>query len=97
MSSLHTRVNKPNSIFLINNLSNKLTFFIAANIITLIKKSSVDSFLETFDEFVDDLLSSDVNLLKSELDFLIIQHLFDSVDLELIKNTEIDNTDSIAA
>ena len=31
---------------------------------------------ETFDEFVDDLLSSDVDLLKGELDFLLIQHLF---------------------
>ena len=39
---------------------------------------------DTFDDFVDDLLSSDVNLLKGELDFLLMQHLFNSIDLKLI-------------
>ena len=52
---------------------------------------------DTFDDFVDDLLSSDVNLLKGELDFLLMQHLFNSLDLELInKNTTIDD-ESLAA
>ena len=52
---------------------------------------------DTFDDFVDDLLSSDVNLLKGELDFLIMQHLFNSMDLKLInKNTTIDD-ESFAA
>ena len=52
---------------------------------------------DTFDDFVDDLLSSDVNLLKGELDFLLMQHLFNSMDLELInKNTTIDD-ESLAA
>ena len=52
---------------------------------------------DTFDDFVDDLLSSDVNLLKGELDFLLMQHLFDSIDLKLInKNESIDN-ESLAA
>ena len=52
---------------------------------------------DTFDDFVDDLLSSDVNLLKGELDFLLMQHLFDSMDLKLInKNTTIDD-ESFAA
>ena len=52
---------------------------------------------DTFDDFVDDLLSSDVNLLKGELDFLLMQHLFDSMDLKLInKNTTIDE-ESFAA
>ena len=37
--------------------------------------------LDTFDDFVDDLLSSDVNLLKGELDFLLMQDLFNSTDL----------------
>ena len=41
---------------------------------------------DTFDDFVDDLLSSDVNLLKGELDFLIMQHLFNSIDLKRINN-----------
>ena len=52
---------------------------------------------ETFDDFVDDLLSSDVNLLKGELDFLLMQHLFNSLDLKLINNTEIEDNESLAA
>ena len=42
---------------------------------------------DTFDDFVDDLLSSDVNLLKGELDFLLMQHLFNSIDLSSINKT----------
>ena len=52
---------------------------------------------DTFDDFVDDLLSSDVNLLKGELDFLLMQHLFNSIDLKLIYKTEIKDKDSLAA
>ena len=52
---------------------------------------------DTFDDFVDDLLSSDVNLLKGELDFLLMQHLFNSVDLKLINKNEIKNDESLAA
>ena len=52
---------------------------------------------DTFDDFVDDLLSSDVNLLKGELDFLLIQHLFNSLDLKLIKKTEIEDNETLAA
>ena len=48
-------------------------------------------FLDTFDDFVDDLLSSDVNLLKGELDFLLMQHLFNSIDLRIINKTKIEN------
>ena len=40
---------------------------------------------DTFDDFVDDLLSSDVDLLKGELDLLIMQHWFSSIDLRVIK------------
>ena len=43
---------------------------------------------DTFDDFVDDLLSSDVNLLNGELDFLLMQHLLDSIDLKLINKIE---------
>ena len=57
----------------------------------------MNSFLENFDHFVDDLLSSDVDLLKGELDFLIIQHLFQSADLEVLKNAEFEDDDSLAA
>ena len=53
--------------------------------------------LDTFDDFVDDLLSSDVDLLKAELDFLVMQHLFNSIDLKRINKTEIKDNESIAA
>ena len=46
---------------------------------------------DTFDDFVDDLLSSDVNLLNGELDFQLMQHLFNSIDLKLINKTEIED------
>ena len=52
---------------------------------------------DTFDDFVDDLLSSNVNLLKGELDLLLMQHLFNSTDLKCINNTEIEDNDSLAA
>ena len=52
---------------------------------------------ETFDDFVDDLLSSDINLLKGELDFLLMQHLFNSEDLQGINKTEIKDNESLAA
>ena len=57
----------------------------------------MNPYSETFDYFIDDLLSSDVNLLKGELDYLLMQHLFNSIDLKLINKTEIDDSDSIAA
>ena len=52
---------------------------------------------DTFDDFVDDLLSSDVNLLKGELDFLLMQHLFNSIDLKRPNKTENKDSESIAA
>ena len=57
----------------------------------------MNSLSDTFDDFVDDLLSSDVNLLKGELDFLLMQHLFNSLDLKLINKTDIQDNDSLAA
>jgi len=57
----------------------------------------VNLFSDTFDDFVDDLLSSDVNMLKGELDFLLMQHLFNSTDLKFINKTEIENYESLAA
>ena len=53
--------------------------------------------LDTFDDFVDDLLSTDVNLLKGELDFLVMQHLFNSIDLKLIDKNETKDEQSLAA
>ena len=52
---------------------------------------------DTFDDFVDDLLSTDVNLLKGELDFLLMQHLFNSVDLKFINKNETIDDESLAA
>ena len=52
---------------------------------------------DTFDEFVDDLLSSNVNLLKGELDFLLMQHLFNSIDLKLLYKIETKDDESLAA
>ena len=37
------------------------------------------------------------NLLKGELDFLLMQHLFNSVDLQRINKTTIEDIDSLAA
>ena len=52
---------------------------------------------DTFDDFVDDLLLSDVNLLKGELDFLLMQHLFNSIDLKRINTNETIEDESLAA
>ena len=52
---------------------------------------------DTFDDFIDDLLLSDVNLLKGELDFLLMQHLFNSIDLKLINKNETIDDELLAA
>jgi len=57
----------------------------------------VNPFSDTFDYFVDDLLSSNANLLKGELDFLLMQHLFNTIDLKCINKTEIEENESLAA
>ncbi len=57
----------------------------------------VNPLSDTFDDFVDDLLSSDVDLLRGELDFLVMQHLFNSIDLKRINKTDINDNESLAA
>ena len=52
---------------------------------------------DTFDDFVDDLISSDFNLLKGELDFLLMQHLFNSIDLKVINKNQSKEEESLAA
>ena len=42
--------------------------------------------LESFDIFVDDIISSEDNLLKGELDFLLMQYIFDSLELDNLKD-----------
>ena len=61
------------------------------------KNLIVNPLSDTFDDFVDDLLSSDVNLLKGELDFLLMQHLFNSINLKLINKNETKEEESFAA
>ena len=39
--------------------------------------------LEAFDMFVDDIISSEDNLLKCELDYLIMQYIFESLELDI--------------
>ena len=57
----------------------------------------MDSHSDTFDDFVDDLLSSDINLLKGELDLLLMQHLFNKIDLKIINKGELSDKVSLAA
>jgi len=42
--------------------------------------------LESFDLFIDDIISSENNLLKGELDFLLMQYIFESLELDNFKN-----------
>ena len=42
--------------------------------------------IEAFDIFVDDIISSEDNLLKGELDFLLMQFIFESLELDKFKN-----------
>ena len=53
--------------------------------------------LDSFDTFVDDIISSDENLLKGELDILLMQYIFNSLELENITNIELDSKDLLAA
>ena len=42
--------------------------------------------LESFDLFVDDIISDEGNLLKGELDYLLMQYIFDSLELDNLKD-----------
>jgi len=53
--------------------------------------------LNSFDLFVDDILNSDDNLLKGELDLLLMQYLFDSLDLKNIEKANTKTESYIAA
>ena len=52
--------------------------------------------LEIFNYFVDDLLSSEVNLLNNELDLLLMQYLFNSIDLYSLKHIDSEKDISVA-
>jgi len=53
--------------------------------------------LDSFDVFVDDIISSDEILLKGELDILLMQYIFGSLELENFKNIDLDTNDLLAA
>ena len=53
--------------------------------------------LDSFDMFVDDIISANENLLKGELDFLLMQYIFSSLELENLKNLDLDSKDLLAA
>ena len=53
--------------------------------------------LDSFDNFVDDIISSDENLLKGELDILLMQYIFNSLELENITNIDLDSKELLAA
>lgn len=57
---------------------------------------SMNNDLETFNYFIDDLLSSEVNLLNNELDLLLMQYLFNSIDLDSLKNMDSEEEISVA-
>ena len=57
----------------------------------------MNSLLNTFDDFVDDLISSDADLLKGELDILLFQNLFQSIDLRIMKNIQFEEEENLAA
>ena len=53
--------------------------------------------LDSFDNFVDDIISSNDNLLKGELDILLMQYIFNSLELENLKNIDLGSQDLLAA
>tara|TARA_Y100001968_G_scaffold303154_1_gene317100 strand:+ start:9692 stop:9865 length:174 start_codon:yes stop_codon:yes gene_type:complete len=57
----------------------------------------MSSHFNSFDLFVDDLLESDQDLLKSELDLLLMQHIFNSLDLKNIERLNIKPQNYFAA
>ena len=65
----------------------------------MIKKisSNINNELDSFDVFVDDIISTDKNLLKGELDILLMQYIFNSLDLENLNDNNLESTDYMAA
>ena len=57
---------------------------------------TMSSHFETFNYFIDDVLSSNASLLKYELDVLLMQHLFNTIDLEEFKDINIKEDINVA-
>lgn len=65
----------------------------------MIKKisSNINSELDSFDIFVDDIITSDKDLLKGELDILLMQYLFNSLELDILNENNLESPDYMAA
>ena len=57
----------------------------------------MDRELDTFEIFVDDIISSNEYLLKGELDILLMQYIFNSLELDNLENIDKDNNDLLVA
>ncbi len=59
----------------------------------------MNSELDAFEIFADDIISSKQNLLKGELDILLMQYIFSSLELENFENLDLDldSSDILAA
>ena len=53
--------------------------------------------LDSFDYFIEDIISSDENLLKGELDLLLMQYIFSSLELKSFEKIDLDPNDLLAA
>jgi len=53
--------------------------------------------LDSFDNFVDDIIASNENLLKGELDIILMQYVFNSLELENFANIDLDSNDLLVA
>tara|TARA_B100000212_G_scaffold229097_1_gene173999 strand:- start:66 stop:257 length:192 start_codon:yes stop_codon:yes gene_type:complete len=53
--------------------------------------------LEAFDIFVDDIISAEDNLLKGELDYLIMQYIFESLELDNFKDNNKSSSSGVYA
>ena len=53
--------------------------------------------LDSFDNFVDDIISSNENLLKGELDILLMQYIFNSLELDNLQKVDLNSSDLLAA
>ena len=57
----------------------------------------MDREFESFEIFVDDIISSNENLLKGELDILLMQYIFNSLELDNLENIDKDTNDLLVA
>ena len=57
----------------------------------------MESDLEIFDYFIDDLLSSNAYLLNYELDIILMQYLFNSIALEKLRGMDLKKNIIIAS